>query len=338
DLEPRFSAMFQALLDDPQVAAGLMVFNIRDGYYLSQAYAKVAKALWPRTAKPFAVAPNTAAVRHRDMALDLTRAGIPVLDGTEEALKAVKHLFAFRDFHTADRTPPDPVDPALREKWRPRLARGDVLSEAEALALLSDYGVPVVSAQTAGSREAALAAAEALGYPVALKTAAPGVLHKTEASGVLLNLGDVEKVSAAYDDMAARLGPEVLISPMAPKGTEVALGALFDPQFGPCVMVAAGGVLIEVLAERVFALAPVNRDQAKRLLAGLRVSRLLAGVRGARPADLESLATAIERFSVMAHDLGDLLAELDVNPVIAGAEGALAVDALVIPKAAGEPA
>jgi acyl-CoA synthetase (NDP forming) len=338
DLEPRFSAMFQALLDDPQVAAGLMVFNIRDGYYLSQAYAKVAKALWPRTTKPFAVAPNTAAVRHRDMALDLTRAGIPVLDGTEEALKAVKHLFAFRDFHDADRTPPDPADPALRAKWRPRLTRGEVLSEAEALALLSDYGVPVVAARAANTREAARGAAEALGYPVALKAAAPGVLHKTEAGGVRLNLTDADRVTAAYDDMAARLGPEVLVSRMAPKGAEVALGALFDPQFGPCIMVAAGGVLIEVLAERAFAMAPVNRDQAKRLLAGLPVSRLLAGLRGAPPADLDSLAAAIERFSVMAHDLGHLLGELDVNPVIAGVEGALAVDALVIPEAAGQPA
>ena len=122
---------------------------------------------------------------------------------------------------------------------------------------------------------------------------------------------------------------------MAPQGVEIALGALFDPQFGPCVMVAAGGTLVELLADRVFALAPVNRAQARELIAGLRLSRVLEGVRGAAPADLNALATAVERFSVLIADLGGLLAEADVNPVIAGAEGAVAVDALVIAKRPG---
>lgn len=332
DYAAHFTACFAALMDDPAVAAGLMVVDLRDGYYLHEGYAAAARAMVGRTAKPVALATNLAMVRHSQSALRLTEAGLPVLDGTEPALRAVKHLFAYRDFRAGDRRPPPPTDPALAAKWRPRLCDGTALDEAEALSLLTDYGIPTVEARRAGSLPEAQAAAAALGYPVALKTAAPGIHHKSDVGGVRLGLATPEVLAAAYLEIAARLGPEVLLSAMAPTGVELALGALFDPQFGSCVMVAAGGTLIELLHDRAFALAPVNRHQARDLLDSLTVKDLLAGVRGAAPADLEALAGLVERFSIMVSELGDLLAELDANPVIAGAAGAVAVDALVIAR------
>jgi acyl-CoA synthetase (NDP forming) len=117
---------------------------------------------------------------------------------------------------------------------------------------------------------------------------------------------------------------------MAAPGIEIAIGAINDPQFGPYVMVAAGGVLIELLADRAVALAPIDITAAHRLIAGLKVHRLLSGWRGARPADIDALAECIARVSVIAAEHRDSIAEIDVNPVIVGPAGCVAVDALIV--------
>jgi len=223
-----------------------------------------------------------------------------------------------------------------RERWWRRLSDlGRPLDEAEALELLADWGIPVVAAEVVASLEAAQGAAERIGWPVALKTAAPGVAHKSEVGGVRLGLDGPERLAAAYDDLAPRLGPRVLVASMAGPGVELALGVVADPQFGPLVMVAAGGVLVEVLRDRRFALPPVDHRQALGLLDRLAVRPLVDGVRGAAPADLDAVADAVVRLSILAVDLGPALAALDVNPLIAGPDGCVAVDALVVP--AGGP-
>jgi acyl-CoA synthetase (NDP forming) len=219
-----------------------------------------------------------------------------------------------------------------RARWGRRLRDpGRPPDEAETLALLADWGIPVVAAEVASSLEAAQGAAERIGWPVALKTAAPGVAHKSEVGGVRLGVDGPERLAAAYDDLAARLGPRVLVAAMAGPGVELALGVVADPQFGPLVMVAAGGVLVEVLRDRRFALPPVDHRQALGLLDRLAVRPLLAGVRGAAPADLDAVADAVARLSTLAVDLGPVLAAVDVNPLIAGPDGCVAVDALVVP-------
>ncbi len=147
-------------------------------------------------------------------------------------------------------------------------------------------------------------------------------------------VGGVEDAAAlktVYDDLSARLGPRVLVQEMAPKGVELALGTVLDAQFGPLVMVAAGGVWVEILEDRAFALPPLDRVRAERLLAGLAVGKLLAGVRGAEPADVGAVVDALVRLSVLALDMGDRLAALDINPLIASPAGCMAVDALVVP-------
>ena len=179
-------------------------------------------------------------------------------------------------------------------------------------------------------RNSAIAAATAAGYSVALKTAEPGTGHKTELDGVRLNLGDGDAVAEAYDDLAARLGPTVTIQAMAPKGVEVALGMVNDPQFGPLVMAAAGGQLVEVLNDRRFALAPFDATEAQRQLDRLKMRPLLDGVRGAPPTDMVALTETMARLSVLAATLGDVIAEIDINPIIAGPNGCVAVDALVV--------
>jgi succinyl-CoA synthetase beta subunit len=215
-------------------------------------------------------------------------------------------------------------------RWAGALA-GGWLGGAELAGLLRDYGVPVVRTCAAGSLAEVLAAADRVGYPVVLKTDEPGVAHKSDVGGVLLGLADAEALAEGYRDLAARLGPQVLVCETAAPGTEMLLGVVRDPALGPLVVIGAGGVLAELFADRVVALPPVDRQGALRMLRRLRIFALLNGMRGQPPADLASVADAITGVSAIASELGGSFTALDINPLICGSMGAVAVDALVIP-------
>ena len=145
----------------------------------------------------------------------------------------------------------------------------------------AEYGIAAARAEPAGELAAALAAASSIGYPVVLKTDEPAIAHKSDAGGVLLGIGGPAELTAGYADLAARLGPRVLVCQAIPPGPELSLGLVRDPGLGPLLVIGAGGMLVELLADRVVALPPVDARLAGELLDGLRVSKLLAGVRGA---------------------------------------------------------
>ena len=174
-------------------------------------------------------------------------------------------------------------------------------------------------------------AAERIGFPVVLKTAAPDILHKTDAGGVALDLRDRAAVADAYTRIAASCGKLVQVQAQVAAGTEVLLGMTNDAQFGPMVTVGLGGVLTEILADTVTFQPPVSAAAARGYLERLRGYPLLRGYRGRPMADLDVLALAIERFSVLCATIGRLFAAIDLNPVIAAPSGALAVDALFLP-------
>jgi acetate---CoA ligase (ADP-forming) len=200
------------------------------------------------------------------------------------------------------------------------------------LALLAEYGIGVPRTAAVSTAEAALAAAHDIGYPVVLKTDEPAIAHKSDAGGVLLGVAGPDRLAAAYADLADRLGPRVLVCETVPAGVELALGVIRDHELGPLVVVGAGGVLVELLADRAVALPPVGATTARDLIDGLRVGRLLAGVRGAPPVSIDAVLAAITGLSQLAIELGDRLEALDVNPLICGPQGAVAVDALAIPR------
>jgi acyl-CoA synthetase (NDP forming) len=348
DADAIFAACVRALLDDPDTGALALALDLTTEPTPDTSWTGLAIAAAQATAKPVAVLGNLASAVDPADARRLRAAGVPVLEGTATGLAALRHLLAHRDF-LAHPPPPAaaavaegaaPVPAAaggrarLRARWRERLAQGRALGEVEVLAMLAGWGVPVVAAEEAGSLEGAVAAAGRVGWPVALKTAAPGVLHKSDVGGVRLGLAGPEQLAAAYADLAGRLGPRVVAAAMAAPGVELALGVVRDPQFGPLVMVAAGGVLVEVLGDRRFALPPVDARTARSMLDRLAVRPLLDGGRGAPPADLGAVADAVVALSALAVDLGDHLAAVDVNPLVAGPHGCVAVDALVV-RAAG---
>jgi acyl-CoA synthetase (NDP forming) len=335
EFEQVFETCLNALLDDAGSALGMFVCDLTDELDLHAAYVGVCEAVAHRTSKLLIVMSNYSAWSHRRHAVRLTRAGIPVLDGTVPSLRAVKHALAYRDFQS--RTPA-PVRTAAvmnprAEYWRRFLSsRSTPLTEEEGYALLSDYGISVPRHAGADSRETALAATHGIGFPLVLKTAVHGILHKSEVDGVRLGIRDATELAAAYDELRARLGPRVLISAMVPAAVEMAFGLLQDDAFGAFVMVGFGGTWIEYMKDRTLAMAPVDPLTAARLISGLRLAKVLDGVRGAPPCNLEALVQTFVQFGQLAHDLSGYIAELDLNPVLVSPSGALAVDCLIVPK------
>jgi acyl-CoA synthetase (NDP forming) len=315
------------LADDPDTGAFAYVVDLHSDR-AERGHAWAAERVWAATEKPFAVVCGVTSAIQKSAAARLRSFGIPVLEDVTSGLRAFLHLFERRDTSALPPlVPPDPVPRETVRRWREALIAGVDLGEARALEMLADYGVPVARAAAATGLDGALAAAARLGYPVALKTAAAS--HKTESGGVTLGIQDEVVLATAYREMSSRLGSAVTVQEMVEPGVEMALGMVHDPQFGPLVMVAAGGVLIETLGDRRLALPPLDEERASKLIDRLDVRQLLDGVRGAPPADVNALARSLSRLSLLARDLGDLIGALDVNPVIVGPRGCVAVDALV---------
>jgi acyl-CoA synthetase (NDP forming) len=201
--------------------------------------------------------------------------------------------------------------------------------------LLAAAGVPFVEARRVDSEQQALDAADQLGYPVVLK--ALGMLHKSDAGGVKVGIADAGALAREWGDMQRRLAPpECSIEAMAPlaEGVELIVGIKRDRRFGPVVMVGIGGVFAELMAEKQVALAPVDHGQALRLIASLRAAPLLDGARGRVPVDVGAAADVLVAVSRLAAARPDI-AEVDINPLLVTPDGALGLDARVIPAEGG---
>lgn len=216
-------------------------------------------------------------------------------------------------------------------------AHSDRLTERESKAVLNLYGIPTVREISADSLESALAAAAQLGFPLALKAESADIVHKTEAGVVALNLRSSAELSAAYERVMAnarRIVPAnikgVLLQPMVPAGIEIFAGVRIDPLLGALVVVGFGGVLVELLRDSAVELAPINADEAARMLARLKGAALLQGFRGAAGVNLAMLADIIVRVSEFAADQCGNIVEADINPIICSAERLIAVDALIV--------
>ncbi len=330
---------FAAMLRDPDAALGAVVHDRGPDSSIVPTYVEYLRRGHAASGKPVFLVANRQGTGADALVVETTREGFPVLDGLGSFLAGTRCLLGFREARgrPAMATPEAPA--AAVERWRARLTRGQVLDEAESTLLLGDFGIPVNTCRIAESEAAALAAAAELGYPVVLKSAGPGLHHKSRADGVRLGLADAHTLAAAYADLAARLGPRVLVAPMVREaGLELLLGMVTDPQFGPVVLMGFGGASVEALRDVVHLLPPFDAATARRRLAGLRLRGLLAGPgRGAGP-DLAAYCQAAAAFSAMVAALADVIDEIDVNPIIVHPGGCLAVDALVAGRATSDPA
>src|SRR5690606_34280238 len=262
--------------------------------------------------------------------------GFMMFEDPTRAVAAAATLARFGRFFEAgmgSQPPPPPPGPQPVPRHR--------LSESGALQLLQSWGVPSATSVVVHSADEAVAAAEALGGRVVLKVDSPDLPHKTEVGGVIVGLSGESAIRAGYDTLLSRVArnrPEarihgVLVAAEAPAGVEVVVGVQVDPSAGPVVMLGLGGILVELLDDVVFRLAPFGTHEAERMIADLRFARVLDGVRGAPRSDVQALAALLSRVSVFAAAEAERIASVDLNPVrvLPAGEGVLALDALIIP-------
>lgn len=260
---------------------------------------------------------------------------VPCLPFPERAAQALARAWSYQRW----REQPDGVDAPLDRIDHVQatmlvaaaLARaegGGWLDADQAWALLAAYGFPIVATSVARSADGAVAAADALGYPVALKAASGRIVHKTDVGGVRVDLADADAVRTAYRAMVESLGARMggaILQPMARRGVETIVGVVNDESFGPLVMFGLGGVAADLLGDRVFRSAPVTDVDAYEMVRSLRCSPLLTGYRGSPAVDLASIEDIIRRAGRLAEDVPEV-AELDLNPVVVTPAGALVVD------------
>ena len=256
---------------------------------------------------------------------ELVSRALPFTDSLEDAVRA---LAGWRDYSAW--TMPAPVERLEGMAIATLPAEAGALSPAEMAALLTAYGLPIAPQAICITIADAVRAAETISYPVALKALGRGIVHKTEAGGVFLGIANQAALEAAFTDLQTRLGTALkacLVQRMTKGDAELILGITRDAQFGPMLVIGAGGILVELLHDVALAQVPVSPAAARDLLGGLRVSALLRGIRGKPPLAIEAVVDCIVRLSWLAHDHRDRLSELDINPLIVDQAGCTIVDA-----------
>ena len=211
------------------------------------------------------------------------------------------------------------------------------LLETEAKTICADYGIPVTQFMLAKNEAEAVEFAERTGFPVVLKIVSPDIVHKSDVGGVAINLRDANSVKEAFKHIIKnvnRHNPKaqivgVLVQEMAPESTEVIVGSIKDPQFGPALMFGLGGIFVEVLKDVTFRIAPISEDEAREMISEVRAYPLLKGYRNTPPADIEAIVKILLNTSklVMEHQE---IKELDLNPIMVYEKGAKTVDARII--------
>jgi acyl-CoA synthetase (NDP forming) len=265
----------------------------------------------------------------------------PYIAGTlDHGLRSLARLI---DFAAYQKDPGPSVDGAASPiRLSLDIADKDALSDIESMAMLAPHGLPFARHDLAASAAEAGERAEAIGFPVALKIVSADIAHKTETGGIRLNLTDREAVETAYEDLMATVantspGAQIdgaLVQEMISGGMEMILGMVCDPQFGPLVMIGAGGTLTELIEDRVVGFAPLSHTAASAMIDELRIAKLLDGWRGGARLDKEALVETLVALSEFAARTDGQLAAIDLNPVIVlpQGQGVRIVDALIVPE------
>ncbi len=261
--------------------------------------------------------------------------GILTFEDPSRAIGALAHL---ADFAEAARTAAsDPRDlPAVRADVA---LPDETVDERQAKLILAAAGIGLLPEEIAATPEASAQAASRVGFPVALKIVSPDIAHKTEVGGVVLGLADADAVRNEAARMLTRVRDKkpkaridgLLVSAMATDGVELVAGVRNDPVMGPMVMVGIGGIFVEIFKDVVLDIAPVTRTQARHMIERLKGAALLHGARGRRAVDIDAVADAVSRLSVLAARQPDAFDSIEINPLLARAQGAVALDALIVP-------
>jgi acyl-CoA synthetase (NDP forming) len=270
----------------------------------------------------------------QEVRAQLNAMGLVVVEGIDAACATLAALVRFGARECAA---PNAATPAAAP-----LPAEAFATEAGAKAVLADAGLPVLKEVTARSREEALSAARAIGFPLVLKIVSPDIAHKTEVGGVVVGVRSEGQLIDEYEGLLARVAHKapkariagVLVAQMVQGGTELIVGTKKDAVFGPMVMVGLGGIFAEIMKDVALQAAPVDEAQALAMLRSLKAFALLDGARGRPKADVQAAARAVSALSHFAATHADRVVEIDINPLVVldAGQGAFALDALIVPE------
>jgi len=341
-----YEACMEALACGPQISMVAVaqdcspgLSKLGSGNY--RCIAEKVAAVAGRLGKPVAFFNPTAGGLHPHVIEPFENTDVAVMQGSRASLIAIRRLFEYAEALKNEAPPPAAVahsDPI----WRARLASGAPFTEREAKQFLASCGIPVTREALATSAKEAAAAAQSLGYPVVLKIESPEIAHKTEVGGVRVGLRNEAEVAAAYCEILASVREKapkaaiagIVVQEMIAGGVEMIAGLSRCEPFGMGIVAGTGGLLVELVKDAALALAPVDRARALELVNSTRAQKLLAGFRGAPPADIGAFADVLVALSSIATAYGDFIEAIDLNPVsvLPAGRGVRVLDALVIPK------
>ena len=331
------SDCFTAILSDPGAALGAVIHDRAPGGEIYPSYVEYLRAAQLATGKPVFLVANHQGSGGDPRVVQATAQGTPVLDGLREFLVGARCLLSWRNFMAqADASALPGLDAGKLARWRELLRAGQPLSEAVAGDLLRDFDIPVATGVSIADAEQLGALSGQLRYPVVLKTAMPGIEHKSEVGGVTLGLASFDELQAAYKQLAARLGPRALIVPMIEgAGVEMILGVAQDAQFGPVVLLGLGGIHTEVVRDVAVLLPPFSPARARQAVDGLQMRKLLGELRGRPGLAIDQYCDMASHLSVLAVALANCIAEVDINPVRLMVDECIGLDALIVPRNPG---
>ncbi|OQW98789.1 MAG: CoA-binding protein [Desulfobacteraceae bacterium A6] len=327
--EKAYGEAIKAVCDDPNVDA-VFLHYYAGGFALNFDISSIVEVA-RKSHKPMFCWLMGEAEKARKFQTNIQNLGVPVY---RELYRAVECMAAVFERKKPEKRvlPSHGSDHAIPGEYKPELQNnGGVLDEHLSKKILAGYSIPVVDEKIAVSVEDTLDAARSFGFPVVMKGILPGEIHKTESGLVRLGVSSEEEIKKIFGELNIKMAGKgkILVQRQMEGGLELIAGMVRDPQFGPCVMLGLGGIFTEILKDTVFAVAPVSHGEALSMIERLKSQKLLNGFRGYPPVDREILAKIIVR-------LGDLgcgnpqIKEIDINPLIAGKNGIVAVDAVIV--------
>ena len=340
----RYSKAIESAANDPN-SDGLLVILAPQGMTDATEVARRFKSAAQISEKPL-FASWMGGTGVADGTAILNGSGIPTFPYPDTAARAFTHVWRYTEnlrelYETPSSAPDITADVSQRVHMQLddiRESDRAILTEVESKTILSLYGIPTVETQVAHTEDDAVWSSSKIGGPVVLKLLSKTITHKTDVGGVQLNLTNDEAVRMAFRKIQTavteKVGVEhfagVTVQPMVRSdGYELILGSSIDPQFGPIILFGSGGQMVEIYRDRALALPPLNTTLAQRLMEQTRIYSALKGIRGRRPVDLVALEALLVRFSRLVLDQ-PAISEIDINPLLASADGLIALDARIV--------
>ena len=319
-----------AMLSDPNASMGAIVMDRGPLSKIFPEYVDYLDQANRQTGKPVFLVSNRQGTGIDPLVLELTQNGTPVIDGLHSFLSGVRCLHRYRDFLSMKDAIDVDLDSDKLEKYQDQLDQSDFVSEADALNMFFDLGLNANQSNMIANEEELVSTAKEMGFPLVLKTAVEDIFHKSELSGVYLDIDSEEKLRSAYEALQEKLPGNALLAKMIQsEGVEMIVGMTTDQQLGPMVTIGFGGYYAEAMNDAVTLMPPFSKEAAKRAVESLKMKTLLEGYRGSKPVDLDAFAEFASRFSLIAVELSNQVCEIDLNPVILGNDNCIAVDALI---------